>query len=85
MPDLKIVKMKTDIGDLDPDALLARMAKAYQGERTSTIDGVKIDLDEGWVHMRKSNTEPIIRVYAEAETDAAAKTLGERFMAELLG
>lgn len=85
MPDLKIVKMKTDIGDRDPDALLARMASSHKDERISTVDGVKIDLDEGWVHLRKSNTEPIIRVYAEAETSEAAKALGERFMAELLG
>jgi len=85
LPTLHIAKMKTDIGSLDPDALLAAMAERYAGERISTIDGVKIDLDEGWVHMRKSNTEPIIRVYAEAGSAEAANALGQRFMTELLG
>jgi len=84
MPVYHIAKLKTDIGDLDPDALLTRMADKYAGEKISTIDGVKIDLDEGWVHMRKSNTEPIIRVYAEAGSDEAANELGQRFMEELL-
>lgn len=85
MPVYHIVKLKTDIGDKDPEALLAMMAERYAGERISTIDGVKIDLDEGWVHMRKSNTEPIIRVYAEASSAEDATALGERFMSELLG
>jgi phosphomannomutase len=84
MPVYHIAKLKTDIGDLDPDTLLARMAEKYAGEKISTIDGVKIDLDEGWVHMRKSNTEPIIRVYAEAQSAEAANQLGQRFMGELL-
>lgn len=85
MPVYHIAKLKTDIGDLDPDMLLERMAERYAGERISTIDGVKIDLEEGWVHMRKSNTEPIIRVYAEASSAEAATALGQRFMTELLG
>ena len=83
MPRYEIVKLKTDIGDSDADAMLARLADQYRDARISLVDGVKIDLDEGWVHMRKSNTEPIIRVYAEAETRDAATSLGERFMLEL--
>lgn len=84
MPEYHIVKLKTDIGVMDPDSLLKSMAERYSGERISTIDGVKIDLDEGWVHMRKSNTEPIIRVYAEANSAEDATALGKRFMSELL-
>ncbi len=84
MPTLKIAKLKTDIGDLDPDTVLAKMAQRYADERISTIDGVKIDFDDGWVHMRKSNTEPIIRVYAEAGSQEEATSLGQRFMIELL-
>ncbi len=84
MPVYHIVKMKTDIGDRDADALLGQMARRYSGARVSTVDGVKVDLDEGWVHMRKSNTEPIIRVYAEAGARDVAAELGQRFMAELL-
>ena len=51
---------------------------------TLTIDGVKIDFPTGWVHMRKSNTEPIIRVYAEANSQEEAEELTQRFSAELL-
>lgn len=88
MPSYAIVKQKTPIEGLDADALLAAVAERYAGEgsaKVDTTDGVKIDLDEGWVHLRKSNTEPIIRVYSEAETADAAKRLGERFMGELVG
>jgi phosphomannomutase len=84
LPKLQMVKLKTDIGDLDPDEILLRMANKYSNERISTIDGVKIDFDEGWVHLRKSNTEPIIRVYAEASSEEGATTLAHRFMTELL-
>lgn len=84
-PNYAISKNKTLIGDRDPDALLAVLAERYQNERISTIDGVKIDFDEGWVHMRKSNTEPIIRVYAEAATAEESNALGKRFMDELQG
>ncbi|MDA0875116.1 MAG: phosphoglucosamine mutase [Bacteroidetes bacterium] len=84
MPTYHMAKTKTDIGSLDPDRLLARMAERYRGDRISTVDGVKVDLDEGWVHMRKSNTEPIIRVYSEAGSAEAAHALAGRFMQELL-
>ena len=84
LPKLQMVKLKTDIGDLDPDEILLRMANKYSNERISTIDGVKIDFDKGWVHLRKSNTEPIIRVYAEASSEEGATTLAHRFMTELL-
>lgn len=85
LPTYHIVKQKIEIGTLAPDALLARMADRYASEKISTIDGVKIDFEEGWVHMRKSNTEPIIRVYSEASSAGEAKALGQRFMGELLG
>ena len=51
--------------------------------QVNTIDGVKFDLDEGWVHLRRSNTEPIIRVYAESDSPEASKSLADRFKAEL--
>ena len=69
---------------MDPEALLAALAARYAGGRVSTVDGLKIDLDEGWVHLRTSNTEPILRVYTEAATAEAATALAERFKAELL-
>lgn len=83
LPAYVISKKKTPIGDHDPDELLSQMADRYQQEKISTVDGVKIDFPDRWVHLRKSNTEPIIRVYAEARTAAEANELGDRFMDEL--
>ncbi|PAP77372.1 phosphoglucosamine mutase [Rubrivirga marina] len=83
-PTYAIAKHKLPLtDDLDADALLDALAGRYEG-RVSTVDGVKVDLDEGWAHVRKSNTEPILRVYTEAGTPEAADALAERFKAELL-
>lgn len=68
---------------IDVDKVLAEMKRRYAGERVTDIDGVKIDFAENWVHLRKSNTEPIIRVYTEAKTMAGAEELAQRFIAEL--
>jgi phosphomannomutase len=59
------------------------MAERYEDEDISTIDGLKIDFPDQWVHMRPSNTEPILRVYAEAATEEAAQSLADRFKDEL--
>lgn len=67
----------------DVDSILKNMAEKYASENISTIDGVKIDFPENWVHLRKSNTEPIIRIYTEAHTQQEADELGERFIKEL--
>lgn len=83
LPRYAIAKNKLSIAGLNPDALLAALAETYRHERISTVDGLKIDFDEGWVHLRKSNTEPILRIYSEAATAATAQTLGTRFMDEL--
>jgi phosphomannomutase len=69
--------------DLDVDRILSEMAGRYKDENISTIDGVKIDFEEGWVHMRKSNTEPIIRIYTEAQSSGQANALADRFISEL--
>ena len=85
-PAYHIAKHKLPLGDMDADALLSALAERYQAvpeARVSTVDGVKVDLPEGWVHVRKSNTEPIVRVYAEADSPEAADALAERFKAEL--
>ena len=68
---------------LDVDALLEAMAKKYQDEELSTIDGVKIDFADNWVHLRKSNTEPIIRIYTEAQSQLEADELADRIIAEI--
>ena len=86
-PAYHIAKHKLPVEGLGADALLARLAERYEADpsaRVSTVDGVKVDLDEGWVHVRKSNTEPIVRVYAEALSRDAADGLAERFKAELV-
>ncbi|MCR9183032.1 MAG: phosphoglucosamine mutase [Flavobacteriaceae bacterium] len=68
---------------LDVDDLLQKMETKYAGENITTIDGVKIDFPENWVHLRKSNTEPIIRIYTEAKTQETADALADRFIAEI--
>jgi phosphomannomutase len=59
------------------------MANKYSDENVTTIDGVKIDFEEDWVHLRKSNTEPIIRIYTESTSSEAANSLALRFMNEI--
>ena len=59
------------------------MADRYQNEQLTDVDGVKIDFEKGWVHMRKSNTEPIIRIYTEASSAKEAGGLADRFIGEL--
>jgi hypothetical protein len=54
----------------DTDALLKKIATHFSDEQVTTIDGVKVDFPQGWIHIRKSNTEPIIRIYAEAKTES---------------
>ena len=64
--------------DTDVDAILARVKELYKNERVNDRDGVKIDFADGWVHLRKSNTEPIIRVYSEAATMDEANELAQK-------
>jgi phosphomannomutase len=68
---------------IDVDAILKRMADKYVKEELSTIDGVKIDFETEWVHLRKSNTEPIIRVYTESNSQASADQLALRIIEEI--
>ncbi len=84
MPDYVITKSKVDIGDLNADAILKTVAKEYSGEQINTTDGVKIDFPDGWVHLRKSNTEPIIRIYAEARTLDKAEELASGIKARVV-
>jgi phosphomannomutase len=77
-------KKKIDLNpNIDVDALLSATEKSYQNEPLTTVDGVKIDFVNSWVHLRKSNTEPIIRIYTEAPTQQQADALAERFISEL--
>lgn len=83
LPQYSMVKMKVDIAGMDPDKVLKTMAEKYKDQPLDTLDGVKIDFENSWVHLRKSNTEPIIRVISESPTETEAKELAERFMAEI--
>ncbi|NRA92258.1 MAG: phosphoglucosamine mutase [Psychroserpens sp.] len=69
--------------ELDVDAILSAMEEKYAHEKLTTIDGVKIDLAESWVHLRKSNTEPIIRIYTEAFSQTEADDLADRIISEI--
>ena len=68
---------------IDVDKVLREVKTRYAGENVNDIDGVKIDFPENWVHLRKSNTEPIIRVYTEAKSMDEADALAQRFIAEI--
>jgi phosphomannomutase len=66
--------------DINVDAILETMASNYKNEEVNTIDGVKIDFVDQWIHLRKSNTEPIIRIYTEAKSQVEADALATRFI-----
>ncbi|MBQ8937106.1 MAG: phosphoglucosamine mutase [Bacteroidaceae bacterium] len=80
-PAYAIAKNRIDLTpETDVDAILARVKELYKDEEVNDIDGVKIDFPDKWVHLRKSNTEPIIRVYSEAATMEAADAIGKEIM-----
>ena len=74
-PKYSIIKDKISVEGIDLDQYFHKLRKAFSAEKINEIDGMKIDFTEGWVHMRKSNTEPIVRIYAEAENEEAASSL----------
>jgi phosphomannomutase len=85
LPAYQMAKHRLELeGSMDADAMLAGLAARYAGDRVSTVDGVRVDLEDGWAHVRKSNTEPIVRIYTESATREAAEALAERFAAELM-
>ncbi|MGM0933412.1 MAG: phosphoglucosamine mutase [Bacteroidota bacterium] len=69
--------------DLDVDGILKAVEQRHRDEQVSTVDGVKIDFPENWVHLRKSNTEPIIRIYTEAKSQQEADDLAQKMIAEI--
>lgn len=83
-PNYFMSKKKIELTpSLDVDAILKAMEHRYQNEKLTTIDGVKIDFSNSWVHLRKSNTEPIIRIYTEAPTQDDADALADKIIAEI--
>ncbi len=80
-PNYYIAKNRIDLTpSTDVDAILRKVKEMYSDEQVTDIDGVKIDFPDKWVHLRKSNTEPIIRVYSEAATMEEADALGKKLM-----
>lgn len=83
-PEYVISKNKMELTkDMDVDGILAQMAQKYKDYEVSTVDGVKIMFDKQWVHLRKSNTEPIIRIYSESSTMEKAEKLAKSIMEDI--
>jgi phosphomannomutase len=83
-PKYTISKNKIELTPaIDVDSVLEKMAAKYAHEEVDTTDGVKIYIAQEWVHLRKSNTEPIIRIYSESSSEEAANALAERIIEEI--
>ena len=83
-PNYFISKNKIELtSEIDMDAILFDLAEKYKKEKITTIDGLKIDFEEGWVHLRKSNTEPIIRIYAESQGEDKANEFAINMINEI--
>jgi len=83
-PNYHISKNKIELTpEIDVDKVLLGMQKKYERQPQITVDGVRIDFDSEWVHLRKSNTEPIIRIYAESESSATADHLANKIMQDI--
>jgi phosphomannomutase len=83
-PNYHISKNKITLTDeMDIDALLLKVQDKYKAHQHSTIDGLKIEFDNEWVHLRRSNTEPIIRIYSEAHNETIAENLASKIIADI--
>ena len=83
MPHYRMTKEKIHTGETDPETLIQRLREVHQEDRIDLTDGLRIDRTGGWVHVRKSNTEPVIRVIAESSTDKKSKQLCEETLQRL--
>jgi phosphomannomutase len=83
-PNYEISKNKIELTkDMNVDYILEQMAEKYKDYEVSTIDGVKINIEKEWVHLRKSNTEPIIRIYSESKDLDSANKLAQKIINEI--
>jgi phosphomannomutase len=83
-PDYFISKNKIELTpEIDVDSILVKVKEKYQNEQVTDIDGVKIDFSDRWVHLRKSNTEAIIRIYAEAPSMTEADQLAQAIIRDI--
>ena len=83
LPRYHVVKNKINLGDMNPDEVLQRLTDKYVYAVHETSDGLRVDFDDHWFHLRKSNTEPIIRCIVEATTQEKAKKYSEEYMEEI--
>jgi phosphomannomutase len=83
-PSYFISKNKIELTpDINVDRVLDKIRTKYSKQPVNTIDGVKIEFDKQWVHLRKSNTEPIIRIYSEGESQTIAETLAKKIISDI--
>ena len=83
-PNFHISKNKIELTpEVDVDQILVEIKKQYANKKINDIDGVKIEFDNEWVHLRKSNTEPIIRIYSESESEATAEHLAQKLISDI--
>ena len=83
LPQFEIVKDKVSLDGIDPDELIEKVDRLFSDAKKNTLDGVKFTWDDQWLHLRKSNTEPIMRIYAEAPTEEEAQKLVEKVRSSL--
>jgi phosphomannomutase len=83
-PNYFISKNKIELTpEIDVDQVLEKIKDKYKKQPINTIDGVKIEFDKEWVHLRKSNTEPIIRIYSESKSMTTANNLAKKIMQDI--
>jgi len=83
LPDYFIAKKKIELGNIKPDDIINSLVRKYKSEKVNTEDGLRIDFADHWVHFRKSNTEPIVRIITEAKTKAKAEELSKKYFDEI--
>jgi phosphomannomutase len=83
-PNYFISKNKIELTpEIDVDGILIGIKEKYKKQPINTVDGVRIEFDKEWVHLRKSNTEPIIRIYSESQTETTAENLAEKIIMDI--
>jgi phosphomannomutase len=83
LPEYFIAKKKIELGNIKPDDIIESLIEKYKSEKINTDDGLRIDFDDHWVHLRKSNTEPIIRIITEAKTKVTAEQLSNKYFEDI--
>lgn len=83
LPNYFIAKKKIDLKGVSPDVVINKLVQKYSKEKTNTEDGLRVDFDDHWVHFRKSNTEPIVRIITESKTQNYSEELSKKYYDEI--